>query len=161
MKIGKKVDQNTWSLGEMSIGSCDSYTYLGDVITSDGKNTENIKNRKNKITATSISINSIASSEVLFKIETPVLLELHEKVNVPSLLSNSEAWTLLKSEESDIERAEVQCLKNLFDLPMKTPTPAVLFTFGILYTSVRVDQQKLIYLHVETHRIGLENLLIH
>ena len=76
-----------------------------------------------------------------------MLLELYEKINVPSLLSNSEAWTLLKSEESDIERAEVQCLKNLFDLPMKTPTPAVLFTFGILYTSIRVDQKKLIYLY--------------
>ena len=131
----------------MKIDSCESYTYLGDVITADGKNTENRKNRKNKITVSSISINSIASSEVLYKIETPVLLELHEKVNIPSLLANAEAWTLLKSEETDIERAEVQCLKNLFDLPIKTPTPAILFTFGILYTSTRVDQKKLIYLH--------------
>ena len=147
MKIGKNSDHNTWKLGEMNIDSCKSYTYLGDVITADGKNTENIKNRKNKITVSSISINSIASSEILYRIETKVLLELHEKVNIPSLLANAEAWNLLKSEECDIERAELQCLKNLFDLPIRTPTPAILFTFGILYTTTRVDQKKLIYLH--------------
>ena len=128
MKIGKNSDHNTWKLGEMNIDSCKSYTYLGDVITADGKNTENIKNRKNKITVSSISINSIASSEILYRIETKVLLELHEKVNIPSLLANAEAWTLLKSEECEIERAELQCLKNLFDLPIRIPTPAILFT---------------------------------
>ena len=87
MKMGKKYNQDTWRIGEMEIGTCESYTYLGD-ITSDGKNTENIKSRKNQINISS-SINTIASSEILFKIETPVLLELHEKVNIPSLLSNS------------------------------------------------------------------------
>ena len=147
MKIGKRTDKDTWKIGEMEIGPCESYTYLGDIITPDGKNTENIKSRKNKITVSSVSINTIASSEILFKIETPVLLELHEKVNVPSLLSNSESWTLLKSEEIEIERAEIQCIKNLFDLPLKTPTPAILYMLGIPYTSSRIDQKKLVYLH--------------
>ena len=147
MKIGKKTDKDIWKIGDMEIGPCDSYIYLGDIITPDGKNTKNIQSRKNKITASSVSINTIASGEILFKIETPVLLELHEKVNVPSLLSNSESWTLLKSEEIEIERAEIQCLKNLFDLPLKTPTPAILYMFGIPHTSSRIDQKRLVYLH--------------
>ena len=64
-KIGKKTEQATWRIGEMEIGTCESYTYLGDIITPDGKNTENIKSRKNKITVSSVSINAIAASEIL------------------------------------------------------------------------------------------------
>ena len=60
--------------------------------------------------------------------------------------------TLLKSEENDIEKAELQCLKNLFDLPMKTPTPAIIFSLGTLYTSIRVDKKRLTYLHKVLNR---------
>ena len=87
MKIGGETEQERWKVGEMPIGNCDSYTYLGDIITPNGKNTENIKSRKNKIGVSSASINSIASSQILYKVETSVLLELHEKVNIPGLLS--------------------------------------------------------------------------
>ena len=147
MKIGEETEQENWKLGEMAIGTCNSYTYLGDVITPDGKTSENIKTRKNKLTVSTASINSIASSQILSRIETSVLLELHEKVNIPSLISNSECWTLLKGEENDIERAEIQCLKNMFDLPIRTPTAAIIFMFGLPYTSSRIDQKKLMYLH--------------
>ena len=131
----------------MQIDTCDKYTYLGDVITPDGKNTENINSRKTKLKSTSISINTIASSEVLHRIETPVLLELHERINIPSLISNSESWSLLKSEEKEVEQAEIQCLKSMFNLPLKTPTPSIIFTFGTLFTTIRIDQKRLLYLH--------------
>ena len=147
MKIGKETVNKNWKLGDMDIGTCDSYTYLGDIITPDGKNTQNIKSRKNKIIVSSASINTIAASEILYRIETTVLLDLHEKVNIPSLLTNSESWTLLKSEETEVERAEIQCLKNMFDLPVTTPTPAILFSFGVPYTTSRTDQKRLSYLH--------------
>ena len=52
MKIGKKTQETSWKLGDMNIGTCDSYTYLGDVITPDGKNTDNIKSRKRKYNLT-------------------------------------------------------------------------------------------------------------
>ena len=35
----------------------------------------------------------------------------------------------------------------MFDLPTKTPTPAILFTLGTLYASIRVDQKQFLYLH--------------
>ena len=147
MRIGQEYKPEEFDLGDMKIETCDKYTYLGDVVTPDGKNTQNIKSRKNKINATSISINTIAESEVLHKIETPVLLELHESTNIPSLITNSESWTLLKSEEKEVEQAEIQCLKGMFDLPLKTPTTSIIYTFGTLYTNIRIDQKKLMYLH--------------
>ena len=49
LKIGGQEEKSTWQLGEMTINNCASSTYLGDKITHDGKNTENIVARKTKI----------------------------------------------------------------------------------------------------------------
>ena len=68
-------------------------------------------------------------------------------MNIPSLLNNSESWSLTKSEEENLETIEIQTLKELFDLPLHTPNVAVIHTFGTLYTKQRVDKKLLIYLH--------------
>ena len=148
MKIGKHhTSQTEWDLGDLKIANTDTYTYLGDVITCDGKNTKNIEARKAKLKAATIHINTIAESEVLKKVETSVLLELHEKVNIAKLLTNSESWDLLIGEKKEIDTAEIQALKSLFDLPIKTPNAAILYTFGTLSTSLRIDKKQLFYLH--------------
>ena len=131
----------------LSLDETDSYKYLGDVVTNDGKNLKNLEARKNKAFATTCSINSIAGTNILRKIETKVILELHEKVILSALLTNAEAWTLLKSEKDEVERIEIQTLKMLFDLPIHTPTPAIIYTFGTLFTNLRIEKKRLIYLH--------------
>ena len=75
------------------------------------------------------------------------MLELHEKINVPSLLINAEAWDLTMTEQKEIEQIETSTLKSLFNLPLKTPTPAIFYTFGLLYTDVRIHKRQLLYLH--------------
>ena len=35
----------------------------------------------------------------------------------------------------------------LFDLPTHTPTPAIVYTFGTLYTHLRIERKRLMYLH--------------
>ena len=76
-----------------------------------------------------------------------MLLELHEKVILSALLTNTEAWTLGKGDKDEIERIEIQTLKMLFDLPIHTPTPAIIFSLGTLYTSLRIEKKRLMYLH--------------
>ena len=126
---------------------CESYKYLGDIIANNGKNKENIADRKRKTLATTISINTIAGSEVLNNIETPVLLDLHEKITIPSLLNNAEAWELTLTDLRELERIEINSIKSLFNLPIHTPTPAIIFTVGTLYTDIRIHKKQLIYLH--------------
>ena len=149
IKIGKHENDNQdeWMLGDEKIEETDSYKYLGDIITFDGKNDKNLEARKNKTTASVVSINTIASSDVLRGIETSVLLELHDKVILSALLTNAEAWTLNKSNQDDLNKTEVQALKYMFDLPAHTPTPAIIYSFGVIYTHLRIDQKRLIYLH--------------
>ena len=94
-----------------------------------------------------MNINSIAASDVMCLMEAYVLLELHEKINIPSLLTNAESWNLNKGEMDNLERIELQAIKQLFNLPVHTPTPAIIFTFGLLYTRFRIHQKQLLYLH--------------
>ena len=72
MRLNNLEDITEWDLGETKIQECGSYTYLGDKITHDGKNTENITSRKNKINVSTISINTISSSE--FEFETKCIV---------------------------------------------------------------------------------------
>ena len=149
LKIGKHKDDthNEWKLGEELIKETDNYKYLGDIVTSDGKNERNIEARKNKVTASIVAINTIAASEVLRKIETMVLLELHEKIILSALLTNAEAWTLNTANRKELDKTEIQALKYMFDLPTHTPTPAIIYSFGMLYTQHRFDKKRLLYLH--------------
>ena len=57
MRIGVHKDKPTiWKLGNNQIQETTQYRYLGDEITSNGKNTENIKARGQKIQATTATV---------------------------------------------------------------------------------------------------------
>ena len=150
MRVGvheKNSENGTWHLGTMPIDETTTYKYLGDIISNDGKNAKNIEARKIKTQATTINVNSLASTEVLRNIESMVLLELHDKITIPGLLANAESWSLTKTEYTEIEKIENQALRNLFDLPLHTPIPAMMFTFGTLYSHLRIEKQRLNYLY--------------
>ena len=49
MRIGKHEETQTeWKNGEIIIAETESYKYLGDLITCDGRNTKNLEQRKTK-----------------------------------------------------------------------------------------------------------------
>ena len=148
MRIGKHCDETReWKIGDMPLEETVKYKYLGDVVTADVKNTENLKARNINLQATTVIINTIPASEVLQKIETSVLLEMHNKKSMSGFLTNAESWNLSKGEESDLERMKIQALKSLFDLPIHTLTVAIIYTFGLLYTTQQIDKKQLIYLY--------------
>ena len=83
MRVGLCKDKGQkWFLGAEEIEETSQYisqyTYLGDFITNDRKNRENLKARKTKVTT--ITVKTTATNEVTNNIETAVLLKLHEKI---------------------------------------------------------------------------------
>ena len=117
----------------MVINETERYKYLGDIVTPNGKNTENLQDRSAKLQATTINVNAIASSEILHRIETAVILEFFEKKCIPGLLNNAESWNLSKKEEKDVEKIEIQALKYLFDLPIHMPTVAIIYSLSLIH----------------------------
>ena len=71
-----------------------------------------------------------------------MLLDLYETIAISGFLTNAESWSLNKGEENEIEKVEIQSLKSLFDLPIHTPTAAIIFTLGIPFTKTFVHRLK-------------------
>ena len=120
---------------------------MGDTITNDNKNKINLQNRENSLHATTRQINTTASSDVMRGVETWVILELYEKCIIPSFLNNAESWTLTLTEEKQIDKVCIQAVKRLFNLPSTTPSPTIIYSFGLLYATQAVDQKRMNYLH--------------
>ena len=148
MQIGRKTKvPDTWKFGDKHIKNTSSYKYLGDNITNDNKNKTNIEKRSNIIQGIIRQINTTASSETMRVVETKTILDLYDKCVIPSLLNNSESWTLSKTEETELDKIGIRAIKRLFSLPEKTPSIAVIYSFGLLYTSQLIDKKRFIYLH--------------
>ena len=148
MQVGRKCKvPDEWQLGDKKIKNTTSYKYLGETITNDNKNRQNLEIKENKAQMTIRQINTTASSEIMRGIETKVLLTLYETSVIPSLLNNCESWTLTKSEETQLDKIGTKMIKRLFNLPTTTPSTSIIYSLGLLYITQVVDKKRFMYLH--------------
>ena len=147
MEIGtQKGKRKSWKLGDKPIENCDTYRYLGEEISRDGKNQKNLLERVKKVKGAVRSIMTCGKSEVMKRIETGVLLRLNTTVTLPTLLFNSETWTLNKGERKEIDKIAIWAWKQMLGLPTTTPSPAIVYATGSIYASIQVEMKQLIYL---------------
>ena len=147
MPVGKSAfAKEKWKLGELFIDSCEQYKYLGDIVMRNNSNQKNIEDREQRVKMTTRKAISICCSETIGCIEMQALLTYHESVIIPTLLTNCETWVLSKEQRKKLERIELWSLKKMIGLPPTTPSIAVIYTTGTLFTSQRIDQKQLIYL---------------
>ena len=153
MAVGSSAYCETqWRLGEEEIQSCEEYRYLGDIIMRNNGNQKIILDREYRVKMTTRKVMSISSSEVINTIEMSAILKLHESKIVSTLLTNSETWVLTKEQLKKIERIELWALKKLIGLPATTPTVAIIYATGCLYTTQRIHQRQLLYLKTLLNR---------
>ena len=74
-------------------------TYLGDVISDDGKHNKNVQARSNKGLGIITQIKQILDSIVYGKHHFEVAMVLRESLFLSSLLLNSEAWVNLSDRD--------------------------------------------------------------
>ena len=147
MEIGNHREKKVaWKLGEKEITKCDSYRYLGEEISRDGKNDQNLKERCDKVKNTVRAIITCCKSEIMRKIGMKVILQLHESETIPALLYNAEAWTLNAEEKHSLDKVEFYAWRKMIGLPTTTPTAGLILTVGSLFASIRVEVKQLIYL---------------
>ena len=148
MEVGSHKERRIeWNLGEKTITKCDTYKYLGEEISRDGKNKANLEERFKKVKNTVMAILTCGRNDIMRNIETQVLMKLHETVTLPAFLYNAESWTLNCSEKKEIDKIEIWAWKHMFGLPTTTPNPAIIFATGSLYATIRVEQKQLHFLH--------------
>lgn len=147
LEIGRHRNvKESWKLGEDEIQNSETYKYLGDIITRNGINKQNIEERFKKVKNSTREIMSCGSADIMRKIELKACIKLHEAATIPMMLNNCESWNLTQSDKKEMEKMELWALKRILNVPRTTPTAAVRFVTGTLFTEIRIDEKQIIYL---------------
>ena len=123
-------------------------TYLGDVISADGKNSLNLKKRIAKglgiISQIVNLLNYISLGE--FYIEMVILLR--ESMFINGILTNAEIWyNLTKEEIKELENLDLTLLRKVLMVPFSTPSEAYFLELGIMSIETIIKKRRINYLH--------------
>ena len=121
--------------------------YVGDVLSADGTNTENIKERTDKGHGIVNEIISILSEIPLGPYRISVGLKLREAMLLNGMLFNSEIWYGVKDEEvQKLSNIDEYLLRSILGLPAKTPKEALFLETGCLPVKYLLKMRRIMYL---------------
>ena len=122
-------------------------TYLGDIISSDGKNSKNIADRISrgigKITQIEQLLEMVSLGEHFVEIATL----FRESMFVNGILTNAEIWyNFSDSEVKEFESLDRLLLRKFMKVPISTPQESFYLELGILPIGVIVKARRINYL---------------
>ena len=136
-------------------------TYLGDVLSSDGKNTENIKSRVSTGLGIITQIMNLMEMVNFGQHYFEIGILLRDTMFINGILTNSEVWyNLQKSEIKELEDLEKLLLRRLLNVPSSTPGESYHLELGLIPISVIIKARRLNYLHYLLSREKSEMLSI-
>ena len=123
-------------------------TYLGDVISGDGKNTRTIKKRVSKGIGIITQIINLLDSITLGQYYIEIALLLRESLFINGVLTNAEIWYSLSSEEiKEFEDLDKSLLRKILRVPFSTPGEAYFLELGIIPLGVTIKARRINYLY--------------
>ena len=134
--------------------------YLGDIISNDAKNDNNIKARVQKAQGTISNIMNILREISLGNFHFEIAVLLRETIFLSSLLLNSETWlNLTKTNIENLEDMDKLLLKRFFEVPTSAPTPSLYLELGCIPIRFLIRARRLMYLHYILNRDEKELVL--
>ena len=123
-------------------------TYLGDIISSDGKNQKNIKQRVSKGLGIMTEILNLLDLISFGPYLIEIALLLRESMLINGILTNVEVWyNLTTSEIKEFEDLDKVFLRKVLGVPGSTPSEAFYLELGILPIGTIIKARRLNYLH--------------
>ena len=117
--------------GKHVIETVTSDKYLGDIISSDGRNTLNIQERKRRGLVAVNQISEMLSDLCLGQYHFEAGNLLRNSLLLSTVLSNSEAWyNLTKKEISDLESVDEALMRKILSAHSKTPVELLYLETG-------------------------------
>ena len=122
--------------------------YLGDVLSTDGRNIKNVRARvakgKGIVSRILSMLDGIPFGEFYFEIAAI----LRESLLVSSMLSNSEAWyNVSKAELELLETIDVNFLRNVLNAPRSTPKEMLFLEMGVVPFRELLIKRRISFLH--------------
>ena len=134
--------------GEHFMGESKEEKYLGQIVSSDGTNTKNIKYRVGKGIGMSNIICSILSYIPGGKFHFQNALIYRNAYFLSSMLSSCEAWyNLTKTEVNSLEKCDEVLLRKILGCSRQVPSEMLYLTLGILPIKFILIIRRLMYLH--------------
>jgi len=122
--------------------------YLGDIISIDGKNTKNIKDRICKGHGIINQIMNMLRTLNFGNLTVEMALLLRNSMLLNGILTNSEVWFGLSQKDlSTLENLDKYFLTNFLTVPRTVPEVALYLELGVLPISTIIMGRRLNYLH--------------
>ena len=122
--------------------------YLGDLISSDGKNAKNIKARVSKGLGIVSQILNIFKITTFGKHEIEIGLMLRQSMLLNGMLTNGEIWyNVTKNDIRELEKVDLILLRQLLKTPVSTPKESFYLELGIHPIGNILKQRRINYLH--------------
>ena len=128
-------------------------TYLGDIISSTGRNQENIKSRLSKGIGIISQIMSILDKITIGKHFFETALILRESMFINSILVNAEIWYGMTSREiQKLCKLDQSLLRKILNTQISTPIESLYLELGCTDIETILKGRRLVYLHYLTQR---------
>ena len=122
--------------------------YLGDIISSDGKNSKNIKERVSKGYGAVNQIMNILQTLNFGNYTVEMALLLRNSIFINGILTNSEVWFGLNEKDvSKLENLDGYLLTKVLQVPRTVPEVALYLELGVLPIAAIIKGRRLNYLH--------------
>ena len=122
--------------------------YLGDLISSNGKNKKNVEKRISKGLGIITQIMNLLEIVSFGKHYIEIALLLRESMFINGILFNAEVWYgLTKAEVEEFEKLDRLLLRRILQAPVSTPKESYYLELGILPISAVIKQRRIQYLH--------------
>ena len=145
---GKKESCPQLKVHGTLIESVEEDTYLGDLISSDGKNKKNIDQRISKGLGIITQILNLLEIVSFGKHYMEIALLLRESMFINGILFNAEVWYgLSKAEVIEFEKLDRLLLRRILAVPFSTPKEAFFLELGIVPIGVLIKTRRIQYLH--------------
>ena len=123
-------------------------TYLGDIISSDGKNRKNLKKRISKGLGIITQIMNLLEIVSFGHHYTEIALLLRESMFVNGILNNAEVWYgIKKSDIAELEDLDRLLLRRILRAPVSTPKEALYLELGVVPLGVLIQARRINYMH--------------
>ena len=134
-------------------------TYLGDIISSDGRNTKNVTSRISKGIGIITQINHLLEMVSLGHHYMEIALLFREALFLNGILTNCEIWYGFSSSEvKEFENLDLNLLRKILQVPISTPQEAFYLELGIIPVGIIIKARRINYLHYLVTRSESEML---
>ena len=122
--------------------------YLGDLLSADGKNTKNVKNRVSKGIGIVSQIVDLLENTCFGPHYFKIAMLLRESMLVNGITTNVEVWhSVLESEIEELQNVDKLMFRRLLNVPKSTPIESFYLELGVIPIGVIIKARRVNYLH--------------